>query len=432
VRRHRHVCLCRGFLAFALAYRALGCSGEVVAEPAAAAAVGSGGSAGHGGDSTASVTGGGGAAGDGGTPAFDGPYLVLGEAHSCARRSAGELYCWGYGLEGALGDGSGQNHLVPTKIENAGLVTEVALSAMDTCELRADGVVLCWGANEHGEVGSCTTADPYQTPAEVVGFSGSAVASVGMGGYHACALLASGAVACWGLNSVSQLGLGDVGWLESCEATPVPGLSGVAQLAVGYLHNCALRGEDATVWCWGDNQFGAIGLGTPSPSVKQPTLVPGLGDVERIWAGGTISCARRAGGELLCWGANQSGQLGIDTGGSPVLSPTTMPWADGLLELSLGGLHSCGRFADGTTRCWGDNESGELGIEGVASASSPTAVPELPEVAAVVAGWGNRTCATSLLGDTWCWGSNGYGQLGDGTTENQPTPTPIVIPGASQ
>jgi alpha-tubulin suppressor-like RCC1 family protein len=281
-------------------------------------------------------------------------------------------------------------------------------------------------------------------------------------------LKTDGTVWCWGRADLKQVGsfvppeaLCPNGSLTiSCLRTPtiVPGLTGVASLAVGSSHVCALK-TDGTVWCWGNNEFGQLGaaVGTvcrpsgygPVPCVETPTRVAGLPDAAGIAAIGGNTCALMRDGTARCWGDGLSGQLGsmvsgrcdnpcMDTHCTP--TPTEVPGLSGLRGLTLSldnqGTRACAWRADGTVSCWGAYDSGFFGgAPGVACSlesrcthgerpctPTPLTAPGLTNVEMLT-----RGCALTRTGGVLCWGDNFSGQLGDGTVTHRRTPAPVVF-----
>jgi alpha-tubulin suppressor-like RCC1 family protein len=204
--------------------------------------------------------------------------------------------------------------------------------------------------------------------------------------------------------------------------TPAVADDGVAAVAAGYEHGCAVL-ESGALHCWGRNARGQLGDGT-SDSRGAPVAI-GSGPFVAVSAGGEHTCAIHQDGSLFCWGANEGGQLG-DGSYDDAWTPQPIhpgPWR----AVSLGSIHSCGLHEDGSLWCWGANFNGELGLgyEG-GWAETPTRVGTA-SYAAVAAG-AYHTCAVRQGGDGLleCWGHNAYGQLGDGTIQSRTQPTPIA------
>ena len=318
-------------------------------------------------------------------------------------------------------------------------LTGISDGTVHSCGLTAAGGVMCWGDNSVGELGNGTLTSST-TPVTVVGLGG-VVTKVVAGSYGTCAVLATtGAVQCWGLNGYGQLGNG----MTTNSSSPVntQGLSGVIDLQAGAAHYCALT-KGGAVECWGENNWGQLGNSTTTylPS-SVPVVVTGLstgittiavghGDIANLGVGaGCHACAINTAGSVQCWGANQLGQLGNNTSTSSTAPGPLVGVFPPAIAITAGQLHTCMLFNNGSVDCWGSNTYGELGA-GVADASAheiPQAVPDFNGNVTAIASGGIHNCALTKTGATLCWGYNGAGQLGDGTTTNRSTPTPLVLP----
>ena len=263
------------------------------------------------------------------------------------------------------------------------------------------------------------------------------------GGAHSCVLTTSGAVKCWGMNDVGQLGDGTTNARHI--AADVPGLgTGNVEIAVsrgrfGFGHTCTIT-EIGGVKCWGNNEFGQLGDGTATTTpYLSPVDVVGLsGTAVGIAAGRAHTCAILSGGAVQCWGRNDAGQLGD---GSTVNRPfpANVPGLSGIVEVSAAMDHTCAVNSAGAAKCWGGNEAGQLGDGTVIARSTPVDVSSLPAgvmsisaggaapVASPGAFWsGGHTCAVIVAGAVKCWGFNGVGQLGDGTYDDHLTPFEVL------
>jgi hypothetical protein len=254
------------------------------------------------------------------------------------------------------------------------------------------------------------------------------VASIGVSYYFGCALRADHSVACWGANDHGELGGGSK-LADSSAPAPVtvPKLDHVARLAVGSAHACAVR-DDGGVDCWGFSDYGATGTGTATGiDDVSPTRVAVGAPVDLIAAGDNHTCAASVDGmSIWCWGLYLSRYDGTD-------APTPLP-AVGQRVLQLRGAAgtTCGLFADGLVRCWGDNNFDALGqgtsLASDASSPSPLVVSGLPPATRLCAG-GAHVCAIDTTGQLWCWGENDEAELA--TTPATPqtgTPTKLFDP----
>ena len=276
---------------------------------------------------------------------------------SCAVTDAGAVRCWGNNLEKMVGtDGGTAFSPGWSGIRNG--ATAVALGSTHTCALMTDGGVQCWGNNEYGQLGDGGTTYRRSTPVSVMGLSGK-VTSLALGFGYSCALTSDAAVQCWGTNTHGQLGDGTT--IDRLTPVTVSGLgSGVTALTSGGGHACAVLATGG-VRCWGHNISGQIGDDT-TVDRSTPVAVVGLdAGVTAISAGDRHTCALRATGPAVCWGSNNGGQLGDYTTVART-HPVPLAGADwGYVAVAAGGSHTCGVTRGGDARCWGNNASGQLG-----------------------------------------------------------------------
>ena len=297
--------------------------------------------------------------------------IAAGGNHTCALTTAGAVQCWGNNPFGQLGDGSTTNTTTPQPVTGlASGVAAISAGVYHTCALTTAGAVQCWGRNAYGQLGDGSTTDKT-TPQPVTGMA-SGVAAIAAGGNHTCALTTAGAVQCWGRNLDGQLGDGST--TNKSTPQPVAGLaSGVAAVVTGYGHTCALTTAGA-VQCWGFNTSGQLGDGS-STNKSTPQPVTGLtSGVAAIAAGYDHTCALTRAGAVQCWGASPFGQLG-DGSTTSKSTPQPVPGlASGVAAIAAGGSHTCALATAGVVQCWGYNFSGQLGNGGTASRSVPTRI----------------------------------------------------------
>lgn len=344
--------------------------------------------------------------------------------HICALTNAGGVKCWGNNLSGRLGDGSTNNSSTAVDVEGLRSgVSAIAAGRAHTCALTNAGGVKCWGANSGGQLGNGQTENSL-TPVDVAGLT-SGVSAIAAGGAHSCALTSAGGVKCWGANSSGQLGNG----AEDDNSTPVDvvGLTaGVSAIAAGPEHSCALTSTDG-VKCWGWSRYGQVGNGSIS-EIRIPTDVAGLtSGISAISAGPEHSCAVTNDGGAKCWGLNNSGQIGITTFRNYTKPIGVMGLTTDVSAVSVGLYYTCVLTSEGGVKCWGNNVEGQLGNNSTTNSYlSPVDVVGLTAgVRAVVAGW-THACALTDAGGVKCWGGNHLGQLGDGTTTNSLIPVDVA------
>ena len=349
--------------------------------------------------------------------------IAAGYDHTCALTTSGGAKCWGRNREGQLGDGTTDNRYTPVDVIGLSSgVTAIAAWSAHTCALTTWGGVKCWGSNGDGRLGDGTTITRY-APVDVVGLS-SGVTAIAAGGNYTCALTTSGGVKCWGNNNYGQLGDGT--YTYRYIAVGVVGLSsGVTAIAAGEYHTCALTTLGG-VKCWGYNNYGQLGSTDSSGII--PVDVIGLSSgVTAIAAGQEHTCALTTSGGVKCWGNNGSGRLGDGTIITRYAPVDVVGLSSGVTAISAGGNHTCALTTSGGVKCWGGNGGGgQLGDGTTANRYTPVDVIGLSSGVTAISAGEAHTCILTDLGGGKCWGNNGDGQLGDGTTTNHSTPVDVV------
>jgi alpha-tubulin suppressor-like RCC1 family protein len=365
--------------------------------------------------------------------------------HNVAVKADGSAWAWGDNFFGQLGDGTTTQRNAPVRVAGAGGVGSLAGvrgvsgGLFHTIALMSDGSVWCWGNNDWGQLGMGDNVS-RTSPAETLFSSGggATATSSSAGDVHTVVLKSDGTVWSWGGNQFGQIGIGTADSAIHSGPSQVVGTGGagfltaVAAIAVGGTHTVALR-NDNTVWTWGQNQFGQLGLGTVDGIAHpSPAQVPGLTGVVAISARDLTTVALKADGTVWTWGANGKGQLG---NGSTVDSPSPVRTGalTGIGFVSAGGLHTLAVEA-GTGAVWacGANQYGQLGI-GAADTAAHAAPAQVvgtggsgifTDVLSVSSGYGH-SIALKKDRTVWAWGDNFFGQLGDGTTVDRSAPVPV-------
>lgn len=358
-----------------------------------------------------------------GTGPFRG--LVSGMRHSCVLKDTGEVYCWGDNASGQRGSDAVSSGTPQSAGSNqvVGLPAATAMAAGDahTCAILLNGTVRCWGANSSGELGYGTTGGFTNTPQVAAGLSN--VTSIAAGQRHTCAV-SIGNVFCWGNGTLNQNGSSG----SRNTPTQVAGIANATQVVAGRAHSCA-RLSSGQVMCWGNNDLGRLGdefatLG----STALPVLVSGITDATALAAGGDSTCALNANGRARCWGENGAGQLGVNaTFQSSV--PKRVAAISDAAQVATGYATACVRHANGTVSCWGLNDEKQAGFAGSSFyLSSPRPVEGLSSVVSISLGQ-RHGCALITNGSVRCWGANDYGQLANAVPAQ--SATPMTVPGIS-
>ncbi|MEZ4394981.1 MAG: hypothetical protein R3A48_28220 [Polyangiales bacterium] len=333
----------------------------------------------------------------------------------CARRSNGQVFCWGNNNSRQLGDGTTMTQLAPIQIPALTDVAHISISSNHGCAAKNDGTVWCWAEGRSGQLGNGMDLIASPTPvrageiADAVGVSVSAQTS--------CALRRTGNVQCWGFNQSGQVGDGTMD--QRTFPVTVAGFNDIVQITSGLSHTCGRRANGGVI-CWGAGTLGQLGNGATMNS-SQAVVVQGIVDANFIAAGANHTCAVRLNGTVVCWGANAAGQLGD---GTTTNRPAPVP-VMGVTDASAvgGGLsHTCFVRRGGALRCVGQNMRGQLGDRTTMDRTTPVDVMGVTD-AARVAGGSDFTCVTRANGAVTCFGGNANGQLGRGAMNaSQPEP----------
>lgn len=283
--------------------------------------------------------------------------VALGGFHSCALVTDGTVWCWGADNFGQLGDGIEDNpdtpHTTPVQISGLTDVTAISAGGGHTCALKSDGTVWCWGWNIYAQLGDGNQVNA-STLVQVAGLTD--VASVSCGGGHTCVVKTDQTVWCWGWSNQGQVGNGSV---QTAVTTPtqVSGLASVSTVVTGLGHSCVLL-TNGTVWCWGWNLYGQVGSGVFNDRELSPVQVS-ITDVVSIAAGVGHTCALQSTGAVRCWGDNTHGELGEGTNNMSH-SPLAVSNLDDASILTTLGEYTCVIREDGSVWCWGRNDFGQL------------------------------------------------------------------------
>jgi alpha-tubulin suppressor-like RCC1 family protein len=355
--------------------------------------------------------------------------IAAGGDHTCGVRAGGTLWCWGDNTYGQLGLGSHVSQDLPRQVISParGGWARVIADFEDTCAIRTDATLWCWGDNGFGVLGTGNSTS-QDRPTQVTTPAPGGWASITTSGDHTCATRTDATLWCWGANDDGQLGLGNHTFPDRPTQVTTPAAGGWASVTAGTNHTCATR-IGATLWCWGENDHGQLGYVSPdAPDLAQQVTTPARGGWASVTAGSDDTCASRTGATLWCWGDNSERQLGIGNHPSPDgPRQVTTPAAGGWASVTAGGVSTCGVRTGATLWCWGYNGDGQLGLGNHAPHDLPRQVttPAAGGWVSVTADSG-YTCGIRVGGSLWCWGDNSDGQLGLGNRTAQDRPRQVT------
>jgi alpha-tubulin suppressor-like RCC1 family protein len=290
-----------------------------------------------------------------------------------------------------------------------------------------------WGANNNRQLGDGTTTNrnaPVSSSSSAL--AGKSIVKTAAGDGHNLLATADGLVLGWGLNNNGQTGVGGL------PAGPLQGKT-IAAIAGGGAHSLALC-ADGSIYAWGQNLYGALGDGTTTSS-NTPVAVKTDGALSgrkpsAVAAGSLHSLLLTADGSVFAWGYNFWGQLGngtTTTSNVPVRVNSTGALAGRrITAIAAGDVHSLALSADGSVFAWGSNGDGQLGDGTTIKRATPVPVLSTGALAgktvvAISAGE-DHSLALTADGIVYAWGGNDYGQLGDGTTTRQTSPAAVLAP----
>ncbi len=342
--------------------------------------------------------------------------------------TTGTVSVWGYNGFGNLGIGNRVDQALPTTFAAppGARFTAVSAGGFHTLALATDGTVYAAGRDDDGQLGNDAAFDYQVSPVAVAAPPGVHFTSVAAGGYHSLAIGSDGNTYAWGQDEHGQLG-DDAALVHQSlpvrVATP-PGVRFVA-VSAGFAHSLAI-GDDGGLYSWGYNGFGELGNGIRGRDQAVPGLAGMPVRATAISAGGHHNLAVGDNGVTYSWGWDGHGQLGDDIGLADRLTPVAVAAPAGVqfTRIAAGARHSVAVGSDGDSYAWGDDTYGQVGDDAALSDRAlPTkvALPLGVQLSGVAAG-GDHTVALARNGLIYTWGLDDGGQLGNDTaTVDQPT-----------
>jgi alpha-tubulin suppressor-like RCC1 family protein len=276
----------------------------------------------------------------------------------------GDVLTFGSNARGQLGRGEVPGGPVLSRVAVPGLVARVTQRFDHGCAILRSGELWCWGSNSEGELGQADAPDSADRSEPTRVASGVAFSDVSAGQGHTCAIAIDGELWCWGRNSEGELGLGE-GTPVQLRAPTSLGGSRWRSVVAGQSHTCGID-TSGDVYCWGsdgdaDGHAGPLGL-VGNQTQHTPALVDDSGDWSRISTDTFHTCGVRTDGSLWCWGRNAEGQIGLGDMDVVVQTPTRVGTESDWASVAVGRFSTCAQKRDGRVLCAGANRTGELGV----------------------------------------------------------------------
>jgi VCBS repeat-containing protein len=351
--------------------------------------------------------------------------ISAGFFHTCGITSDNKAYCWGRDTDGELGDDANlSSKNTPTLVAGGLTFTSISAGNGHTCAIARTGAAYCWGSDSAGQLGDDATIANKTTPALVAG--GLTFTSISTGWWHTCAIASNGAAYCWGQDYLGKLG-DDAALADKPTPTLVAGGLTFTSINTSWDHNCGIV-SGGNAYCWGSDNYGQLGDDATLAYKPIPVLVAGGHTFTSIDAGGDHSCGTTS-TATYCWGRDDKGQLGDDVTIADKSTPTLIATGYTFTSVNIGDFHSCGITSIGNAYCWGGDGAGELGNGIMLTTDQPTPTSVAGGLTFTSINGGNAyTCGITTNKQAYCWGYGGDGQIGNGVNISQPSPFPVSNP----
>jgi len=338
-------------------------------------------------------------------------------------KNDGQLWSWGYNLDGQKGINSIVNKSTPIAI----LGTIKTFCSIDSgirhsIGLNNNGKVWCWGDNEFGQLGINSTGST-STPVAILGITKTFCKIDNGGSIHSLGIDNHGKVWGWGANTYGELGINSTA-LKSTPVAIAGTLKTFCSITVGWEHSLGIdnRGK---VWGWGWNYTGQLGVNSITSKLIPTAILGSLKTFCSISGGDSFSLGLDHYGYIWSWGFNGNGQLGTNNTtfySTPVAIAGTLKT---FCSISCGNSHSLGLDNHGNVWSWGYNLYGKLGINSTINKSTPVAILGTLKTFCSISGGFHYSSGLDNHGNVWSWGINGSGDLGNNTIVCEKTPVAL-------
>jgi alpha-tubulin suppressor-like RCC1 family protein len=355
-------------------------------------------------------------------------YLMTVYPQIAANMITPELWTWGTGTSGQLGNNTATNRTTPVTTFAGGTNwKQVAGGFSHTAAIKTDGTLWTWGYNTNGQLGDNAVIS-RSTP--VTTFAGGTNwKQVSGGENHTAAIKTDGTLWTWGFNGYGQIG-DNTATNRSTPVTTFAGGTNWKQVACGNNHTAAIK-TDGTLWTWGGNSFGRLGDNTAVNRSTPVTTFAGGTNWKQVSCGGNHTAAIKTDGTLWIWGNNASGQLGDNTATNRSTPVTTFAGGTNWKQVAGGDNHTAAIKTDGTLWTWGFNGYGQIGDNTATNRTTPVTTFAGGTNWKQVAGGRRYTAAIKTDGTLWTWGRGTEGQLGDNTITNRSIPVTTFAGGTN-
>lgn len=343
--------------------------------------------------------------------------------NTCVIDHQKRLRCGGLNSFGSVGMGSTGNQLVLTTIDSRFLWNQVEQGNSHSCAINSLSQVHCWGSGSNGKLGTGNNSN--QVSPQPTLFRAGAI-DLALGNQHSCVLNFDGTVECAGDGAKGSMGNGR--FLDQSTPVAVSNLDEVIDIASFDEHTCAVR-RNKEVYCWGEGTLGQLGNGS-TQNQAVPVKVQGNYSFDKIETGAGFSCGLatiNSESQLLCWGANGLGQLGLGFESTEETFPQIVREMDDVLDFSLGNDHVCAAEHGGSVYCWGNGADGRTGLGTNLTVANPREAAFPTPIVDVEAG-AFHTCGISRTGGVYCMGSQVGGRLVNGQSSGSLLSATTILP----
>ena len=331
------------------------------------------------------------------------------------------LYSWGRNNEGQLGLSNITDYSSPKQVGSLTTWANITGGGNQfVISTKTDGTLWSWGFGTTGSLGLGNTTG-YSSPKQVGALTTWLNVAAGYSG-QVLATKTDGTLWAWGYNAQGQLGLGNT--TSRSSPVQVGALTNWSLVAAGGNSSLALK-TDGTLWSWGQGSYGALGLGNTT-YYSSPKQIGALTTWAQIgMGGGYAGYAIKTNGTMWAWGrGDNGGSLGLGNltnYSSPVQVGALTNWS----KISAGNFYCVALKTDNTMWAWGTNNSGQLGQGNTTGRSSPVQIGALSTWSSISAEGLDCCGATKTDGTLWMWGNNAFGQLGQNNSTYRSSPVQV-------